>query len=70
MSVAWQDYGTYATDIFTQEATETIAKHNTSQPLFLYLAHLAVHSANTYSPLQAPSDIVNLFNNIPDENRR
>ena len=50
MSVAWSDYGKYATDIFTDEAVETINNHgnaNTTQPLFLYLAHLAVHSANT-----------------------
>ena len=50
MSVSWSDYGKYATDIFTDEAVEAINNHgnmNTSQPLFLYLAHLAVHSANT-----------------------
>ena len=70
MNVAWQDYGTYATDIFTKEATESIEAHNVTQPLFLYLAHLAVHSANTYSPLQAPSEIVEMFKDIKDENRR
>ena len=50
MSVAWSDYGKYATDIFTDEAVKAIDTHgstNPSQPLFLYLAHLAVHSANT-----------------------
>ena len=50
MTVAWSDYGKYATDIFTDEAVGAINNHgnmNTSQPLFLYLAHLAVHSANT-----------------------
>ena len=70
MDVAWEDYGTYATDIFTNEATKAINNHNQSQPLFLYLAHLAVHSANTYMPLQAPAEIVDLFDNIQDENRR
>ncbi len=40
-------------------------------PLFLYLAHQAVHSANTYSPLQAPPESVSRFRGrIPDENRR
>ena len=50
MTVSWSDYGKYATDIFTDEAVGAINTHgstNPSQPLFLYLAHLAVHSANT-----------------------
>lgn len=70
MSVAWANYGKYATDLFTEEAVSTISKHNESQPLFLYLAHLAVHSANTYSPLQAPKEVVAKFNYIKDSNRR
>ena len=49
----------------------SILKYNyENQPLFLYLAHLAVHSANTYSPLQAPKEIVDHFKYIQDENRR
>ena len=52
MDVAWEDYGTYATDIFTNEATKAINNHNQSQPL------------------QAPAEIVDLFDNIQDENRR
>jgi arylsulfatase B len=71
MSVGWSDYGKYTTDIFTTEAVETIRGHNaTKQPLFLYLAHLAVHSANTYSPLQAPEDVIDQFKYIKDPNRR
>ena len=71
MDVSWEDYGNYATDIFTNEATQAINAHNqSSQPLFLYLAHLAVHSPNTYMTLQAPSEVVDLFDNIHDENRR
>ena len=69
MSVSWSDYGKYATDIFTEEAVKAIEKSD-DKPLFLYLAHLAVHSANTYSPLQAPAEIVKLFDYIEDENRR
>ena len=72
MSVAWSDYGKYATDIFTDEAIQAIEdvgdKHQ--KPLFLYLAHLAVHSANTYSPLQAPSEVIAKFKYIQDPNRR
>ena len=84
MSVAWSDYGKYATDLFTDEAVEIIKKHGkddkhrekeaqeedgkkmegSSKPLFLYLAHLAVHSANSYSPLQAPDDVVKKFEYI------
>ena len=70
MSVAWGDYGNYATDIFTDEAVKIISHHDTAQPLFLYLAHLAVHSANTYSPLQAPQDAIDRHDYIEDENRR
>ena len=74
MTVSWSDYGKYATDIFTDEAVGAINTHgstNPSQPLFLYLAHLAVHSANTYSPLQAPKEIVQMFEeSISDPNRR
>ena len=51
LSVAWNDYGRYATDLFTDEAVSIINSHGTTNssgkesPLFLYLAHLAVHSA-------------------------
>ena len=71
MSVNWNDYGKYATDVFTEEAVSKIQEHDfENQPLFLYLAHLAVHSANTYSPLQAPKEIVDHFKYIQDKNRR
>ena len=70
MSIAWEDYGDYATDIFTTEAEKIISSHPTDSPLFLYLAHLAVHSANTYSPLQAPQDAIDKHKYIKDDNRR
>lgn len=41
-----------------------------SGPLFLYLAHLAVHSANPYDPLQISSKILQKFAYIKDEKRR
>ena len=70
MSVAWEDYGDYATDIFTSEAEKIISSHPAESPLFLYLAHLAVHSANTYSPLQAPQEAIDRHSYIKDVNRR
>ena len=62
--------GKYATDLFTDKSLDIIARHNSSVPLFLYLAHLAVHSGNPYSPLQAPDETVNKFSYIKDEQRR
>ena len=35
-----------------------------------YSHFTAVHSANTYSPLQAPKEIVDAFKYIKDKNRR
>ncbi len=63
LNVSRDDFGTYSTDLFTDEASDVIRRHEevniarrhrgkTDRPLFLYLAHQAVHSANTYSPLQ------------------
>lgn len=47
-----------------------IMAHNASAPLFLYLAHLAVHSANPYAPLQAPKEEIDKFPYILQEERR
>ena len=64
-------WGNYRTYMFTDHAVNLINSHNTSKPLFLYLAHEAVHSANAHQPLQAPKDLINKFNNsIHDEDRR
>ncbi|XP_046674315.1 arylsulfatase B-like isoform X2 [Homalodisca vitripennis] len=70
MDVAWDLHGQYSTDIFTKEAVKLIHSHNTSSPLFLYLAHTAVHSGNPYNPLPAPDKDVAAFTNIEDFNRR
>ncbi|KAK4017979.1 hypothetical protein OUZ56_000052 [Daphnia magna] len=69
-SVDWSAYGKYTTTILTDEARDVITKHDISSPLFLYIAHLAVHSANPYSPLQAPEETVKMFSNIEDLQRR
>ena len=44
--------------MFTAEAIKKINAHDVSKPMFLYLAHQAVHSANKNDPLQAPADLI------------
>ncbi|CRL00636.1 CLUMA_CG013896, isoform A [Clunio marinus] len=68
--VAYDLHGRYTTDVITDEAVNIINNRNTSQPLFLYVAHTAVHSSNPYSPLPAPDATVAGINNIEDYNRR
>ncbi|XP_076368527.1 arylsulfatase B-like isoform X1 [Tachypleus tridentatus] len=70
LSLVTDALGKYATELFTDHAIDIIQKHNKSRPLFLYLAHLAVHSANPYNPLQAPSKYIKRFPHIKDRNRR
>ncbi|KAK2584631.1 hypothetical protein KPH14_006980 [Odynerus spinipes] len=70
MRVAWDLHGQYSTDVFTREAVQLIENHNSSQPLFLYLAHAAVHSGNPYNPLPAPDIEVARYTSISDYNRR
>ncbi|CAL1279741.1 unnamed protein product [Larinioides sclopetarius] len=62
--------GQYAADLFTEKAKDIIQNHDPSQPLFLYLAHLAVHTGNYQMPLQAPHDLVNQFSYINNYSRR
>ncbi|XP_057307730.1 arylsulfatase B-like [Hydractinia symbiolongicarpus] len=66
----FNQWGNYSTEIFTTEAETCIKNHNTSEPLFLYLAYQAVHSANQHDPLQAPQSWIDKFKHISDENRR
>lgn len=63
-------FGNYTTRLLSEEAVAVISNHNVSSPLFLYVAHLAVHSANPYSPLQAPRETVDVFSDIIDIERR
>lgn len=69
-SVDWSAYGHYTTRLLSDKSCSIIAEHNSSTPLFLYIAHLAVHSANPYAPLQAPEETVSLFTHIKDPQRR
>lgn len=71
LSIDWSAFGKYSTSLFTEEACHVIANHDAlSSPLFLYVAHLAVHSANPHAPLQAPLETVERFSNIGDLQRR
>ena len=57
--------------MYTAEAISRINNHNTSEPLFLYLAYQAVHSANSIeNPVQAPQEWINKFSYIKHEQRR
>lgn len=70
MDVAFDLHGQYTTDIITTESVRIIHSHNTSVPLFLYVAHAAVHSGNPYNPLPAPDSTTSKFTQISDYNRR
>ncbi|CAD1470025.1 unnamed protein product, partial [Heterotrigona itama] len=70
LDAAWDLHGQYSTDIFTKEAVRLIDNHNTSRPMFLYLAHAAVHSGNPYNPLPAPDQDVSKFTTIFNYDRR
>lgn len=68
--VAYDLHGKYTTDVITEEALKIIQERNTSRPLFLYMAHTAVHSSNPYSPLPAPDDTVAKMRNVSDDYNR
>nr|CAD7194792.1 unnamed protein product [Timema douglasi] len=67
---AWDLHGQYSTDVFTNEAVKLIDSHNFSRPLFLYLAHAAVHSSNPYNPLPAPDSVVSKYAHLQDYTRQ
>lgn len=70
LSVHWETKGTYATDLFTNEAVETIKNHDQNSPLFMLISHLAPHTGNEFDPMQAPEDEIKKFSYIKDEKRR
>lgn len=69
-TLAREEVGNYATDVFTDEAVRLIKTQSTDQPLFLYLAHLAVHTGNWGKFLEAPQSEINKFRYISEPNRR
>lgn len=70
LDVDWDARGKYSTNLFTDEAVRVIREHDTRNPMFLYLAHLAPHSGNKDDPLQAPDEEIAKFAHIPDPERR
>ena len=64
-------WGNYSTEMYTAIGIDKIRKHNISEPLFLYLAYQAVHSANRRAdPIQAPDYWIKKFNHIKNIGRR
>ncbi|TMS07942.1 Arylsulfatase B [Larimichthys crocea] len=63
--VATEYKGLYSTELFSQRATSLIKKHNSTKPLFLYVALQAVHA-----PLQVPERYTAPYSFIKDHNRR
>ena len=58
--------GKYSTTIFSEEAVKVVQEHDTSKPLFLYLAYQAVHA-----PADCPSSYVDKYAHlIADKKRR
>lgn len=57
---AWKDRGKYATELFTQKAEKIIENHNSQDPLFLFLSHLAPHTGENGTELGVPD--VNVTN--------
>nr|XP_011416314.2 arylsulfatase B-like [Crassostrea gigas] len=57
--------GTYSTFTFVSRAQDIIKKHNSSQPLFLYMAFQNVHD-----PIQVPKQYEDMYPNIKTQGRR
>ncbi|KAL7034084.1 hypothetical protein ACKWTF_007851 [Chironomus riparius] len=62
--------GTYATDLFTNEAVDLITNHDSDTPLFMLLTHLAPHTGNEDRPMEAPEETIVKFSYIKEEKRR
>jgi len=69
--VAYDMHGLSTTKLITEHALNVIATHNaTKGPLFLYVAHAAVHSGNPYNPLPANDEFVSKLDHISKYKRR
>lgn len=70
LTIAHDTAGKYSTDLFTEEAIRLIDEHNSKDPMFLYMSHLAVHAGTPKDHLQAPDDEIAKFNYIENPERR
>ncbi|CAH1099210.1 unnamed protein product [Psylliodes chrysocephalus] len=70
LDVDYDAKGKYSTTLFTNEAVKLIKEHDTTNPMFLYLAHIAPHTGNKEEPLQAPDEEIAKFAHIKDPERR
>ncbi|XP_058126650.1 arylsulfatase B [Anopheles ziemanni] len=68
--VAYDLHGQYTTHVISSESVRIVENHNTSEPLFLYVSHAAVHSANPYDFLPAPDSTVMELGKIENYARR
>ncbi|XP_060595787.1 arylsulfatase B-like [Ruditapes philippinarum] len=64
-NVVWDKNGSYSADLYADRAEHIIAKHNKSQPLFLYLPYQNVHE-----PLEVPPEYEALYPNVETPGRR
>lgn len=67
--VLWNKTGTYATQVFTERATEIIAQHDKTKPLFMLVAHQGVEAANECGSVQCPPEHLETFANIGHRKR-
>jgi len=72
MNVSRDTIGQYTTTLLDNEAVKLVKQHDKSKPMFLMVAHAAPHAGNPSIPLQAPDDVVEIFDNefIPDRRRQ
>ncbi|KAL1472867.1 hypothetical protein MTO96_022648 [Rhipicephalus appendiculatus] len=67
--VLWNKTGMYATRVFTERATEIIAQHDKTKPLFMLVAHQGVQAANGYGSVQCPQEHLESFASIAHRKR-